>query len=216
MGILNRLDRDLVIQEATYGFIMALSFTTATQLGFLNMSHNELIIAILAMDIVWGAIDLVVFIDMDVLGERRRRAVLKKLYESDDPQSMRGEIYDMVGGTVFDDLDEESKEKSVDLVMGARLQDRQTRKKDYGVTLFNAVTAFVVTSLSAVPAAVCLILIADTHDACFAAAVASSVALFFTGYFMSSREDPKGRMASGLALMLLTLALTLFAAYFGG
>ena len=215
MSFFDRVDRDLVIQEATYGFVMALTFVTATQLGFLDMSETALVIAIVAMDFVWGAIDLFIFFNIDVLSQRRRRFDLIRIY-SGNPEDHRDEIYDMLQGTVFDDIDEDSKLKAVDVIVGARLQSQRETIKDTRVYLFNAVTAFIVTVLTAVPSAVCILLIDDMWVACLAAAASSCVALFFTGYFMAVSDNRTMRIIFGLILMVTTMGLTLFAAYFGG
>lgn len=59
-------DRGLIIQEAMYGFIMALTFVTVAKLGIVRYERENLIIAIIMMDFVWGVIDLIIFYNLDV------------------------------------------------------------------------------------------------------------------------------------------------------
>ena len=216
MGLIDRLDRATVLQEATYGFVMALTFVTANQLGFLNMSRSELVISILAMDFVWGVIDMVVFFDSDVIEQRRRRNLLRRLYSSENREQMRDEVYDSLGGSVFDDLDEDSKRKAVDLVMNARMGDGDSALEGRRVYLFNAVTAFAVNFGSAIPVALCILFIPDLRLSLVAASLVSVVALFFIGYHMAPGESKRSRVLFGTGLAVVTLMLTLFAAYFGG
>ena len=56
----------LIVQEAMYGFIMALIFITATRFGFFgDISASRLVVMILGMNLTWGAIDMVVFYLVD-------------------------------------------------------------------------------------------------------------------------------------------------------
>ena len=215
MRFFDQIDRDLVIQEATYGFVMALTFVTATQLGFIDMEREMLVKAIIAMDFVWGMIDLIIFFNMDVIAQRRRRHELQKVY-SGQTKTPREDICGMLDGTVFDDLDEESKQKAIDLIADAHLEGRRAANIDKMRYLFNSVTAFIVTLLTAVPSALCLLFIDDIWTACLYASFASCVALFFTGYVMAVSDDRRMRIVFGMFLAGSTMVLTLFAAVFGG
>ena len=56
----------LIVQEAMYGFIMALIFVTATRIGvFGDISATRLLAMIFGMNITWGAIDMIVFYLID-------------------------------------------------------------------------------------------------------------------------------------------------------
>ncbi len=213
--ILDQIDKDLVIQEALYGFVMALTFTTATQLGLYQMSRVALVTAIVMMDFVWGAIDLVIFFDIDVIAHRRRTSELRRVCR-DKPDDSREVLSGLLEGTVFDEVDEESREKAVDLLCSAGMQDRKTLRRDWKRYFFNAVTAFAVTLSTAIPSALCVILIDDLWLACLMAAMMSCIALLFIGYLMAVSEKKINRLMFGLFIAGLTMLLTLFAAVFGG
>lgn len=141
--------------------------------------------------------------------------MLRRLYASDNKEEMRQEVYCSINGTVFDDLDEKSKLKAVDLIMNASVQNTDGQRLDNRNYLLSAICAFATTILSAVPSVLCILLIGDLGTACTAAATVSSFALFFIGYFMN--EGPKQkRIVSGILMAGTTMALTVFAAYFGG
>jgi len=213
--ILEQIDKDLVIQEALYGFVMALTFTTATQLGIYDMPRLTLILAIIAMDAVWGTIDLVIFFNIDVIAHRRRVHDLKAVYR-DRPENSEEIVSGFLEGTVFDDLDDASKKKAVDLVLSSEMSAFDSTHHDRRRYLFNAVTAFLVTISTAVPSALCLLFIDDTWLACLMAALASCVALQFIGYFMAVSDSKVMRFLFGLMMATLTMLLTLFAAVLGG
>ena len=211
----DQVDRDLVIQEATYGFVMALTFVTATQLGMIDMEASLLVKSIIAMDFVWGAIDLIIFFNMDVIAARRRRHDLARIYagESESPEE---EMYGMLDGTIFEELDDESRRKAVEAMSGGHFVGCRMSASERHKYLFNAVTAFLVTFLTALPSAFCILLIEDMWFACLCAASVSCLSLFFTGYLMAVSESKLIRFAFGLSLTIVTMVLTLFAAYFGG
>ena len=72
----------LVVQEAMYGFIMALIFITATRFGLLgDISEIELLLLILGMNVTWGAIDMIVFFFVDE-GEHYQ---MHRFLETHDP-----------------------------------------------------------------------------------------------------------------------------------
>ena len=78
-SFVSRIDRELVLQEAMYGFVMALTFITAEQLGLVDYNtRSKLILAILGMDFVWGAIDMYIFYRMDIMGMISQMGFLRK------------------------------------------------------------------------------------------------------------------------------------------
>lgn len=213
--ILEQIDKDLVIQEALYGFVMALTFTTATQLGIYDMPRTTLILAIVAMDSVWGTIDLIIFFNIDVIAQRRRRHELERVLR-DKPADSAETADGFLEGTVFDDLDAESRHKAVELILASEMQDNSSIRNSSHRYLFNAVTAFITTISTAVPAALCLMFIDDIWLACLMAALASCVALLFIGYKMAISDRKIIRFFFGLMMCGLTMVLTFFAATLGG
>jgi len=215
VGISDRIDKDLVIQETIYGFVMALTFVTVTRLGIFQYDRNALIVAILAMDFVWGMIDLIIFFNMDILSFGRRHRTLLRMKSVDSYESRMDVADGLLDGSVFDDLDDDTRRKAAELVADAELNDGR-KDSIYGTYFFNAVTAFVCTFVSALPSVFCLALIDDLMDACMAAAVVSSISFFIVGYLMADGNTHLRRILVGLALTALTMLLTLFAAYLGG
>jgi len=211
----DQIDKDLVIQEALYGFIMALTFVTATQLGVYTMDRVTLITAIAAMDFVWGAIDLVIFFDIDIIAYRRRSHELAAACRSPSEESDRI-ISGLLEGTVFDDMDDETRKKAVELIRSGRcecMRDARSERRRY---LFNAVTAFLVTISTVIPSALCLIFIDNLWLACLMASSTSCLALLFIGYKMAVSDRKIIRLLFGASMAGLTMVLTLFAAVFGG
>lgn len=214
-----KMDPDLVVMEATYGVVMALTLVTTAQLGIAHYDDRMgLVIAILAMDFVWGAIDLVIFFRSDVSAQHRRRTLLRKLYGTDEcnRECMRGEVNSELDGTIFDVLDGETRDKAVDIVLGGKMTNIGGMLRDYGAYLFNAVTAFCATFLTAIPPALCILLINPLHDAYYWASVVSSLILFGIGYYFSPFEKTSVKAFWGLTLVGAAMLLTGFAAFLGG
>lgn len=213
----SKIDPDLVIQEAMYGFIMALTFTTVAQVGLATFdSRAKIITAILAMDFVWGVIDMYIFYRMDVNAQRRQIRLMQRLYSTEDKASMRDEIRSELEGTLFDLADDETEEKAIDVLEAGNLESGLQMISDRRRYLFNAVTAFASSFGAAFPAVLCLMFIHDDTTAYFASSLISSVALFFISYLMSSARSPVVRAVYGLTTTASMLALTFFAAYLGG
>ena len=56
---LKDVSKELIVQEAMYGFVMALTFVTAVQLGIVEYhDRGRLCLAISGMIFVWGMIDM--------------------------------------------------------------------------------------------------------------------------------------------------------------
>ena len=65
--------RGLALQEALYGFIMAMLFVTAASFGLIKVSSNgQMIMLIIGMDFSWGLIDMIIFYFID----RDRKSVV--------------------------------------------------------------------------------------------------------------------------------------------
>ena len=211
------IDRELVLQEAMYGFVMALTFITAEQLGLVDYNtRSKLILAILGMDFVWGAIDMYIFYRMDIMGMISQMGFLRRLYLAKDKESMRPEIMDQLDGTIFNYVDDGTRKNAADLLMQSTFETQEAARADRKRYLFNAVTCFVVTLGTVIPAALCLTFISDDTSAYFWTSFSSSIALFFVGYWMSPYESNLMRSATGIVAAVLCLRLTVFAAYLGG
>ncbi len=213
-----RIDPDLMVQESMYGFVMSLTFVTAAQLGIFHYSDRmSLVLAILGMDFVWGSIDMYIFYRMDMMALQRQSLALKRLCRAEDKESMRGDLMEELDGTVFGLMDESTRNMAADLIIErGNSRDPESFVRERHKYLFNAMTAALVTFMTAVPAVICLTLIEDDVTAFFSTSAISSAALFFTGYFMSPYEDRGLKALTGLVTAVVCLVLTLFAALFGG
>jgi hypothetical protein len=213
-----KIDRELVLQEAMYGFVMALTFITAAQLGLVDYSDRRetLILAIFGMDFVWGVIDMYIFYRMDMFSMADQIGFLRRLYMTKDKESMRQEVSEQLDGTIFNYVDEGTRRNAEDLLMQSTYESSRNVKSDRRRYLFNAVTCFVVTVGTVIPAWLCLTFIPDDTDAYFWTSVSSSVALFFIGYWMSPYESKFLKAGAGIVTAAVCMLLTVFAAYFGG
>ncbi|MCQ2069827.1 MAG: hypothetical protein MJZ68_01695 [archaeon] len=200
-----------------YGFVMALTFVLAAQLGIIAYSSREsLVIAMFAMDFVWGIIDMVLFYRIDIFSQYRAMNRLEILYNCNDRNCHHDEIRDEIENSVFGLVDRETREKAVELLKHSKSATEDELRFRKRVYLFDAVTAFLATVLASLPAIACVLLIDDYNLALFWASFVSSVALFFIGYSLSPWKDLKGRIVTGAMITLTGMVLTVFAAYFGG
>ena len=80
----------------------------------------------------------------------------------------------------------------------------------------SAIGSCIVATFPALPPAICLLVISDFDTALTASAIALSLILFNVCYMISPYRKTWVRIMSGLAVVALTLTLTVFAALFGG
>ena len=213
----DRIDRELVLQEAMYGFVMSLTFITAEQLGLVDYNtRTKLILAILGMDFVWGAIDMYIYYRMDMMGMFSQMSFLRRLYLAKDKESMRPAIMEQLDGTIFNYVDEGTRDNVAKLLMESTFETKEAVREDRKRYFFNAVTCFVVTLGTVIPAALCLTFISEDTSAYFWTSFSSSIALFFVGYWMSPYESNLMKSAAGIVTAVVCLFLTVFAAYLGG
>lgn len=211
------IDLDLVVQEAMYGFIMALTFTTAVQFGLMHFdSRARLLGAIVAMNFVWGSIDMYIFYQMDVNLQHRQLNLLRELSVSSDREAYRERMYEELGGTIFDAADEESKQEAVDVLVNCEPEDIAGIVKDRRWMILNSVAAFLVTLATVIPFLLCLGLIADLRQALMWSMASASICLFFVGYFLAPYQSLRGRIGTAVLITVSALLLTVFAAYLGG
>lgn|GEM_PF-401409 len=214
---IGNIDLDLIVQEAMYGFIMALTFTTAVQFGLMHFdSRAQLLGAIVAMNFVWGSIDMYIFYHMDVNLQHRQLNLLRELSVSSDRESYRKRMYEELGGTIFDSADEESKQEAVDVLINCEPEDLTAIVKDRRWMVLNSVAAFLVTLATVIPFLICLDFIADLRQALMWSMVSASICLFGVGYFLAPYQRFSGRIGTAALITVSALLLTLFAAYLGG
>ncbi|MBE6514363.1 MAG: hypothetical protein E7Z69_04705 [Thermoplasmata archaeon] len=214
------MDPDLIQQELCYGTIMALTFIFGNQFGLMSMGRNELIIAIIGMDAVWGIIDLILFFRSDMTGLARRGALSVDLHKDSkgDVGELRGRVHDEFQGTFLDMVDKKTREEVIDRIMlSGPVEDPNALadkwKRNYRKS---AIGSCIVATFPALPPAICLLVISDFDTALTASAIALSLILFNVGYMISPCRKTWVRILSGLAVVALTLTLTVFAALFGG
>ena len=192
----------LVVQEAMYGFIMALIFITATRFGLLgDISETELLLLILGMNVTWGAIDMIVFFFVDE-GEHHQ---MHRFMETHDPGKY----------TVRELLDEVDRQKVYDIVMSSKPVPDVCYRKKTKELFMSAFVAFIVTALTIIPFALCLLLIPDMGDALLISALVASLCLFFIGFAMGPYLGKNGARF-GLVVALISLVITVIATVTGG
>ena len=204
----------LVVQEAMYGFIMALIFVTATRFGvFGDISKEHLLMMILGMNITWGAIDMVVFYMVDE-GEHYQ---MHRFLQTRDPglYSVKDLLDEDFSGTVLDSMYEEDRQRVYDIVLSSECVPDDCYGQKRKDLLKSAFVAFLVTALTVVPFALCLLLIPDMKDALLASAVMASLCLFGIGYRMGPYLGKNG-MHFGFAIAVVSLVITIVATLTGG
>lgn len=216
-GILSKVDPDLVIQEALYGFIMALTLITTAQIGLVHYDRPlNLILAIIGMDVVWGLIDMYIFYRVDLTTRDRNLRLYQKLRLMKDRRAQADALSGEFDGTIFELASPEDKDKMIDVFLNGRyirLSDLKRSNRHY---LFNAITAFVSAVLPVIPSVICLWFIEDYHLALFCSSLVSSIAIFFVGFYFAPGSDFKVRVYFGFSIMVICLFFTVVAAAFGG
>ena len=204
----------LVVQEAMYGFIMALIFITATRFGLLgDISETELLLLILGMNVTWGAIDMIVFFFVDE-GEHHQ---MHRFMETHDPgkYTVRELLDEDFAGTVLDSMYEVDRQRVYDIVMSSEPVPDSCYRKKTKELFMSAFVAFIVTALTIIPFALCLLLIPDMEDALLISALLASLCLFFIGFAMGPYLGKNGARF-GLAVALVSLMITVIATLTGG
>lgn len=204
----------LIVQEAMYGFIMALIFVTATRLGvFGDISATHLLLMILGMNLTWGAIDMIVFYLVDE-GEHYQ---MHRFMQTRDPgkYTVKELLDEDFFGTVLDSMYEEDRQKVYDIVLASEHVPDECYNRKRKELFVSALMAFIITSLTIVPFAVCLLLIPDMKDALFASAIVASLCLFAIGYRMGPYLGKIG-VRFGLAVAVISLVITVIATFTGG
>lgn len=216
-GILSKLDPELVIQEAMYGFIMALTLVTTAQLGiFTYASRTDLILAIIGMDFVWGAIDMYIFYRVDILAYRRRLQKYVDMNRMEHRSDKKAILADEFQGTMFEFVGESDRDRILDAFIDGEFIDVNTLHRSTLHYAFNAVTAFVVTMLTVIPSVVALMAFEDYGAALLCSSCSSAIALFFTGYLLAPGITRKSRIVTGALTAGIALFFTIMAAYLGG
>ena len=206
--------RGLALQEALYGFIMAMLFITATAFGLISIQTNEEMIAlIVGMDFSWGMIDMVIFYFIDVAEQRKKLRILndeEKLY--DDKRKV---IRDNLSGTMIDLMDEEGEEKVIDIICESKTESAEEIKSERKDMFMSAFASFLITFMAVIPSVVVLLLVKDLHDALMIAGFVSSAFMFVIGFKMGPYFGTK-RWISGTVVLALALGITLVATFTGG
>ncbi|UAL07570.1 MAG: hypothetical protein KRP56_07110 [Candidatus Methanogranum gryphiswaldense] len=205
---------ELAVQEILYGFVMALTFIVAARVGILSyISPWELVTMIVAMNFVWGAIDMVIFYRIDVATQKRYAKLIRQKRDDDE---YRQKIYDELDSTIFDVLAEEDKIKGVDVVINGKVETHSEMKSDRKNMMYSSISCFFITLLTTLPVIIALVTIDKRSDALDAAAILASISLFFVGSHIDPAAGKGKRFAEGLMIMLFALFLSIFAAYIGG
>ncbi len=203
----------LIIQEALYGFIMALIFVVAVGVGILDVDRYTLLIMILGMNLTWGAIDMVVFYFVDE-GEHRMmyRFVRDRQSAGKDTREFLRNHFD---GTVLDSISDEDKERVYDIILESRPVDCKVYRSERLDLFLSAFSCFVTTALTVVPFMLCLLLIPNYDLALLCCCIMSTIIMFFLGYKLAPCMN-HDNLRLGLAVALVGVLLTLIATFTGG
>lgn len=216
-AIWDRLDRDLVIQEAMYGCIMALTLMLTAYIGIIQYSDRmHLIYAILGMDVIWAIIDMYIFYRGDLMSRRRSIQLYWDIQNCSDREAKKKALDPEFHGTVFQVISSEDQDKMKDVFLDAKFAGNENFHKTNRHYLFNAATTFVFAAVPAIPPVLCLQFIDKFSVAILNASVISCVLIFFVGYFMAPGDSLKSRLATGLTTAGISLFFTVICAYFGG
>ena len=213
MRLVRNTGRGLALQEALYGFIMAMLFITASAFGLINVESNiDVIILIVGMNFSWGAIDMVIFYFIDVAEQKKHFRILRGDGLYDDKKKV---IRDNLSGTIVDCLDDESEDKVVELIAESGLEPEEQEKEARKDLFKSAFSSFLITMITVIPSVLSLLIIDDLKDGLMWAGLTSSICMFFVGYKLGPYLGTKG-MFSGLMVLLLGLSITIIATFTGG
>ncbi len=216
-GILSKMDPDLILQEAMYGFINVLIILTTAQAGFVTYSSRGAMIgAIIAVDFVWGAIDMYLYYRFDLLARDRRINAYNNDFVPADRESRIKVVESEFDGTMLELATEEDRRKMAEIFVDSERRNSDSIKKVKPHYFINAVTAFVVSMLTTIPAVLCLGFIDDFVIAAFCASLTSAVAMFFLGYRLAPGDSVKTKFLTGITMALIALILSIFAVVFDG
>ena len=205
--------RGLALQEALYGFIMAMLFITAAAFGLLAVETNmDVIILIVGMNFSWGAIDMVIFFFIDVAEQRKHYRILKNEDLYDDKKKV---IRDNLSGTIVGMLDDDDENRIIDIIAEADVETFEEIRADRRDLFKSALSSFVITMLTVIPSVLCLLIVDDLRDALMFAGISSSICMFFIGYLLGPYLGTKGWI-SGSLVLLLALGITAAATVTGG
>ena len=205
--------RGLALQEALYGFIMAMLFITASAFGLISVETNtDVIVLIVGMNFSWGAIDMVIFYFIDVAEQRKHYRILKGQGLYDDKKKV---IRDNLSGTIVGMLDDDDENRIIDIISEADVESFQEIRADRIDLFKSAFSSFVITMLTVIPSVLCLLIVSDLKDALMFAGITSSICMFFIGYLLGPYLGTKGWI-SGSMVLLLALGITAAATVTGG
>ena len=213
----DKLDRDLVIQEAMYGCIMALTLMLTAYVGIVQYADRaHLIYAILGMDVVWAIIDMYIFYRADIMSLYRSLKLYVDLHDYPTREEKREALRPELTGTIFQLVSREDQDKILDDFIDGKFTGREGLRISNRHYLFNAVTTFVFAAAPAIPPTLCLMYIAEFDWAILNACVISSVLIFLVGYFMAPGDGTKSRLVTGCTTAGISLFFTIVCAVFGG
>jgi hypothetical protein len=205
----------LAIQEALYGFIMAMIFVNAAQVGIISFDSNvNLAFIIFSMNFTWGIIDALVIILVGSLERKRDINILSKSRDNDCAECesiVKGDL----SGTIIDAIEPADEQKIIRQILSSRLESDEELSKDRAELIKTGVSSFIITVIAAIPAVIPLLLIADLTSALFVASALGSVALFFVGYTMS-KYIGANRWTMAVAMTLVGWSVTIMATFMGG
>ena len=215
--IWDRLDRDLVIQEAMYGCIMALTLLLTAYIGVIQYADRmHLIYAILGMDIVWAVIDMYIFYRADHMSLYRSLKLYWELHDQPDRECKKRLLEPEFYGTVFQLVSKEDQDKMIDVFLDGTFTGKEGLKKSNRHYVFNAITTFIFAAAPAIPPVICLTIFDEFNIAVINAAGISCILIFFVGYFMAPGDSLRIRLLTGLTTAGISMLFTIVCAVFGG
>ena len=193
---------------------MAMLFITASAFGLINVETcTDVIVLIVGMNFSWGLIDMTIFYFIDVAEQRKHLRIINGEEEYYDDR--KKVIKDNLSGTIVDLLDEESERKVIDIIAEGKVESCRDVKEERMDLFKSALSSFIITMLTVIPAVISLMMINDLDDALLAAGISSSICMFFIGYALGPYFGTKGWI-SGTMVLALALGITVVATFTGG
>ncbi|MGE0015605.1 MAG: VIT1/CCC1 transporter family protein [Candidatus Methanomethylophilaceae archaeon] len=205
----------LAIQEALYGFIMAMIFVNAAQVGIISFDSNtHLAFIIFSMNFTWGVIDALIIILVGSIERKRDINILSKSRENDCSEC-DSIVKDDLSGTILGAIEPADEQRIIWQILSSKPESDQELSKDRAELIRTGMSSFVITLLAALPAIIPLLLIEDLTSALFVASALGSVALFFVGYTIS-KYIGANRWGMAVVMTLVGWSVTIMATFMGG
>jgi len=219
--LFSRLHRNLdpvdTLGEIIFGLIMVMTFTIGARILGADepTDGRELLIAALGCNIAWGVIDGFLFLLVCVF-ERRRLASLHAAVARSEQAAGLQLLRDELDGDLTELVDADVRERFYAAIAAAT---RRTKPGKVRVTLSDvrgAALACCLVIVTAIPAALPFIFIADAYIALRVSNAILACLLFLVGFRWGKHIGSPSPVLVGLLVMSIGVALVLIAIPLGG